>query len=209
LGYNAPEDAILPRDWDWSEPARLDAALKTLTDALRPWTVDFHVAQNDGTVKGSGTHDKTGHHCLPHDPNGKLTIAQHAGYWMRDAQGQPTRAFSHICWDGCMFPNAVMMEPQTWNQILKTMIDVRNAHGWREEKEAPEPEPAAVALTPKPRAARRRAKPAAKRPRKAVPRRKPARAIVRKTKARKTIKKSSRKRPVRARRRPVKKGRRK
>ena len=28
LGYNAPEDAILPADWDWSDPARLDAALQ-------------------------------------------------------------------------------------------------------------------------------------------------------------------------------------
>ena len=32
----------------------LDQALKTLTDALRPWTIDFHVAQNDATVKGIG-----------------------------------------------------------------------------------------------------------------------------------------------------------
>ena len=82
LGYNAPEDAILPPDWDWSDPHRLNAAMKTLTSALRPWTIDFHVAQNDATVHGSGTHDKTGHHCLPNDPNGKLTIAHHAGYWL-------------------------------------------------------------------------------------------------------------------------------
>ena len=45
-----------------------------MTRALRPWTIDFHVAQNDATVKGSGSHDKTGRHCLPHDPNGKLDI---------------------------------------------------------------------------------------------------------------------------------------
>jgi len=36
--------------------------------------LDFHVAQNDGTVKGSGSHDKTGHHCLASDLNGKLDI---------------------------------------------------------------------------------------------------------------------------------------
>jgi hypothetical protein len=29
-----------------------------------------------------------------------------------------------------MFPNAVMLEQQTWNDILRTMIAVRNAHGW-------------------------------------------------------------------------------
>src|SRR5215467_1043026 len=53
LGYNAPEDAILPPDWDWSDGERLDDALKMLTNALRPWTIDFHIAQNDATVHGS------------------------------------------------------------------------------------------------------------------------------------------------------------
>ena len=63
-----------------------------MTHALRPWTIDFHVAQNDATVKGSGSHDKTGRHCLPTDPNGKLDIVRHAGYWLRDDIGEPTRA---------------------------------------------------------------------------------------------------------------------
>ena len=49
--------------------AVLDDALKKLTAALRPWTIDFHVAQNDATVKGSGSHDTTGRHCLANDPN--------------------------------------------------------------------------------------------------------------------------------------------
>jgi sugar phosphate isomerase/epimerase len=132
LGYNAPEDRILPESWDWKEPAKLDAALATLTSALRPWTIDFHVAQNDATVKGSGSHDKTGRHCLPNDPNGKLNIAHQAGFWMRDSYGNPTKKFRHICWDGCMFPNETMMKPQTWNDILKVMVAVRDAHGWNE-----------------------------------------------------------------------------
>jgi len=135
LGYNAPEDAILPPDWDWSDPRRLDDALKTLTSALRPWTIDFHVAQNDATVHGSGTHDKTGHHCLATDPNGKLNIPHHAGYWLHSGDGKLTKAIRHICWDGCMFPNAVMMQQQTWNDILRTMIAVRDAHGWREAED--------------------------------------------------------------------------
>ncbi|MFZ0589373.1 MAG: TIM barrel protein [Bryobacteraceae bacterium] len=130
LGCNAPEDRILPEDFNWSDTDRLEASLRVLTNALRPWTIDFHVAQNDATVKGSGSHDKTGRHCLPNDPNGKLDIVRDAGYWMRDEQGQPTRAFRHICWDGCMFPNAVMMDPRTWRDILKVMIAVRDAHGW-------------------------------------------------------------------------------
>jgi sugar phosphate isomerase/epimerase len=132
LGYNAPEDQILPQNWDWKEPAKLDQALATLTAALRPWTIDFHVAQNDATVKGSGSHDKTGRHCLPNDPNGKLKIAHHAGYWLRDGYGNVTKRLRHICWDGCMFPNDTMMKPQTWRDILKAMVDVRDAHGWNE-----------------------------------------------------------------------------
>ena len=109
-----------------------DQALATLTAALRPWTIDFHIAQNDATVKGSGTHDKTGRHCLPTDPNGKLNIAHHAGFWMRDSYGNVTKKFKHICWDGCMFPNEIMSNQQTWNDILAAMIQVRQNHGWNE-----------------------------------------------------------------------------
>ena len=134
LGYNAPEDAILPEGFAWDDPAQLDDALKQLTDALRPWTIDFHIAQNDATVKGSGSHDKTGRHCLATDPNGKLDIPRHAGFWLRDADGNLTKAARHICWDGCMFPNETMMKPQTWNDILAAVISVRDAHGWREEE---------------------------------------------------------------------------
>jgi sugar phosphate isomerase/epimerase len=132
LGYNAPEEEarLLPEDFDWTNSAEFDTALKIVTDALRPWTIDFHVAQNDATVKGAGSHDKTGRHCLPFDPNGKLDIVRHAGYWMCDDSGTPTRAFQHICWDGCMFPNDVMMDAKTWRDILATMIAVREAHGW-------------------------------------------------------------------------------
>ncbi|MGE5612601.1 MAG: sugar phosphate isomerase/epimerase family protein [Bacillota bacterium] len=132
LGYNAPEDALLPPRYDWTDRKQLDEALKKLTAALRPWTIDFHVAQNDATVKGSGTHDKTGRHCLATDPNGKLDIAKHAGYWLRNERGKVIKTIRHLCWDGCMFPNEVMMKPQTWNDILAAMIKVRDQHGWQE-----------------------------------------------------------------------------
>jgi sugar phosphate isomerase/epimerase len=130
LGENAPEDRILPTGFDWMERTVLDSALRQLTGALRPWTIDFHVAQNDATVFGSGSHDHTGRHCLATDPNGKLDIPHHAAFWLRDEHGQLTRKFQHICWDGCMFPNAVMNSPQTWTDILAVMIEVRDAHGW-------------------------------------------------------------------------------
>jgi hypothetical protein len=130
MGYNAADERILPADFEWGQAERLDAALKTVTDALRPWTIDFHVAQNDGTVHGTGSHDKTGRHCTPKDPNGRLDIVKHAGLWMNGPDGKPTKAFQHICWDGCMFPNAIMLKPEIWNDILAAMIKVRNAHGW-------------------------------------------------------------------------------
>jgi hypothetical protein len=130
LGYNAPEDRILSEDFDWSQKEALGQAIGCITHALRPWTVDFHVAQNDATVKGSGTHDKTGRHCLPNDPNGKMDVVEVAGQWMRGNDGEPARAFEHICWDGCMFPNEVMARPETWKDILATMAAVRDAHGW-------------------------------------------------------------------------------
>ncbi|MBU6300314.1 MAG: TIM barrel protein [Verrucomicrobia bacterium] len=124
LGYNAPEQALLSPNY--SEAEFWDAYAR-MTDALRPWTIDFHVAQNDGQVKGAGSHDKTGKHCPADDPNGKLDIVKCSSYWLKDA---PARGIRHICWDGCMFPNATLETQQTWNTILATMLKVRETAGW-------------------------------------------------------------------------------
>ena len=123
---------ILPAGFQWDDQEQLDTAYRKVANELRPWTIDFHVAQNDATVHGTGSHDKTGRHCQVNDPNGKLDIVKHAGYWLRNEDGELTRAFRHIRWDGCMFPNDVMMQPQTWKDILSVMIAVRDAHGWQE-----------------------------------------------------------------------------
>jgi sugar phosphate isomerase/epimerase len=202
LGFNAPEDAILPPEWDWSDPRRLDEAMKTLTQALRPWTIDFHVAQNDATVKGSGTHDKTGHHCLPTDPNGKLTIAHHAGYWLHGDNGGLTKAFRHICWDGCMFPNAVMMKQDTWNDILAAMISVRDAHGWREEEgeepaESESAEPVVVRTPPaKPAPSAKKSKKAVAKPKSAPGKKKAPKTVKRQVAARKPAAKKVKSKPA-------------
>lgn len=132
LGVNAPEDRLLPESFDWDDKEAFDAEYKLMTDRLRPWTIDFHVAQNDATIFGSGSHDKTGRHCLPNDPNGKLDIPYYAGYWLREPDGALTKRFRHICWDGCMFPNATMQDSATWNHVLAAMIAVRDEHGWTE-----------------------------------------------------------------------------
>jgi sugar phosphate isomerase/epimerase len=124
MGYNAPEHALLHEGYTDKE---FYTAYEKMVDKLRPWTIDFHVAQNDGQVHGAGSHDKTGKHCPADDPNGKLDIVRCAGYWLKDA---PSRGIQHICWDGCMFPNATLETQSTWNTILDVMLKVRDAHGW-------------------------------------------------------------------------------
>jgi sugar phosphate isomerase/epimerase len=131
LGFNAPEHRIMPDKFHW-EPDAFHKGMQKLTKALRPWMFDFHVAQNDATVKGSGSHDKTGKHCPVTDPNGKLNVPRDAGYWLRDDKGKVTKKTRHICWDGCMFPNEMLMKQETWNNILASMIQVRENHGWKE-----------------------------------------------------------------------------
>jgi sugar phosphate isomerase/epimerase len=121
MGYNAPEAALLKEGYTEEE---FWAAYTTMTDALRPWTFDFHVAQNDGTVHGTGSHDKTGRHCLADDPNGKLDIPRASAYWLKDTS---SRGMKHICWDGCMFSNEVLEKPSTWQHILEAMIKVDQA----------------------------------------------------------------------------------
>jgi sugar phosphate isomerase/epimerase len=121
MGYNAPESALLQPGYTDQE---FWPAYEKMVSALRPWTIDFHVAQNDGTVHGTGSHEKTGRHCQADDPNGKLDIAKCSALWL---QGAAERGIQHICWDGCMFPNAVLENPATWNTILKAMISVKKA----------------------------------------------------------------------------------
>ena len=229
LGYNAePDDRLVPDNFDW-HPEQLDEALRELTAALRPWTIDFHVAQNDATVHGTGSHDKTGRHCQVNDPNGKLDIAHHAGFWLRDEKGKLTKAARHICWDGCMFPNDVMLNQQTWNDILGAMISVRDAHGWTEQaapaaKPAPKAKVAASITTRKPAAKKPVAKKAApkkvvkKAAAKAAPKKHIAKAKVAKkaakkptklAKAKKIVKKPAKKVVKKAIKKPAKKGKKK
>ncbi len=96
-------------------------ALRKVANALRPWTIDFHVAQNDGTVNGSGSHDKTGRHCLADDPNGKMDIVDVAGLWMRDENGEPTRAYRAHLLGRLHVPQRHDARP-TLGEILVTLI---------------------------------------------------------------------------------------
>lgn len=124
LGYNCPEHALLKDHYTEEE---FWDAYKVMTDALAPWVMDFHVAQNDGSVHGTGSHDKTGRHCAPFAENGKLDVVKCSNYWLYDENGKPRNPnLKHLCWDGCMFPNKVMEEGTIWKDILNSMIHVRD-----------------------------------------------------------------------------------
>jgi len=122
LGYNAPQHALLREGYSQEE---FEISYAKMTSQLRPWTYDFHVAQNDGTVHGSGSHDKTGRHCSAVDPNGKLDIVACSRFWLLDENGKQRPEIQHICWDGCMFPNKTLLEQKTWNDILTTMTAIK------------------------------------------------------------------------------------
>lgn len=124
LGVNAPEHKLLEPGYD---EASFWNAYHTMVKALGPWLFDFHVAQSNGTVFGSGSHDKTGRHCTADATDGKLDIVKCALAWLLDENGQLRNNIQHLCWDGCMFPNAILESPKTWKRILEAMLQVRSA----------------------------------------------------------------------------------
>jgi hypothetical protein len=123
LGYNAPEHALLGSNA--SEEEFWDA-YQTMTSALAPWTIDFHIAQSNGSAYGSGLHDITGRHVPVNAPDGKLDIVRCCRFWLLDKNSQLRNGIQHICWDGCMFPNSTLESPETWMAVLNKMIEVRN-----------------------------------------------------------------------------------
>ena len=109
---------------DPDNPAEFAEGYARLVAALGPWTVDLHIAQTDGTLHGGGDHAPTGRHSPPGDPRGRLDIVACARQWLLDERGRPRPAIHHLCWDGCLFPNAVLEDPATWTAVLKTMRSV-------------------------------------------------------------------------------------
>ena len=107
LGVNAPEHALLKEGYS---PAEFESAYQQMTDALRPWTIDFMWRKTTApctarvrTTKRAGIARQT-------TRTARLDITKAAGYWLKDAA---SRGIQHICWDGCMFPNAKLEQQQT------------------------------------------------------------------------------------------------
>ncbi len=44
-----------------------------------------------------------------------------------DEEGKIRNGIRHICWDGCMFANDDLENPQTWTDILAVMTSVEMA----------------------------------------------------------------------------------
>ncbi len=125
LGYNAPEHALLKSallgrgvrnrlQEDDRRPAALDARASTSPRTTARSTAPAATTRPAATARRD-------------DPSGKLDIVKCSGYWL---EGAAERGIKHICWDGCMFPNAMLEEQKTWNTILGKMIQVRDAAGW-------------------------------------------------------------------------------
>ncbi len=45
---------------------------------------------------------------------------------MPDGEGQFINNLEHMCRDGCMFPNAMLETPDTWNNILDIMLQIND-----------------------------------------------------------------------------------
>ncbi len=89
LGANAEEDRILPEGLRLEGHGRARRRLQE--GGRRAAALDARLprrAERRHRCSAPATHEKTGRHCRPTDPNGKLDITKHAGYWLRDDKRQ-------------------------------------------------------------------------------------------------------------------------
>ena len=120
MGYNAPDDRILPGELRLVGHAALDEGLKKMT--RRAAAVDDRFPRRAERRDGEGIRlARQDRPALPaaRSRTASSTSSAHAGFWLRDDSGKlDARSSQHICWDGCMFPNAVMTQQKTWNDVL-------------------------------------------------------------------------------------------
>ena len=125
-GYNE-DSAGLPKDFGFDDGEQLQRAWGILAERLGPYLYDFHAAQNNGTVHGSGSHEATMKHCLPFAEDGVIDHKAVAPLWLLDEDGNPREGITGITWDGCMFPNAALEDQQTWNDVLRYLVEIEAA----------------------------------------------------------------------------------
>ena len=65
------------------------------------WTIDFHVAQNDATVKGRARTIRPDVTVCRNDPGGKLDVVAVAGMWLRDHHGKLTESRTYAGTAAC------------------------------------------------------------------------------------------------------------
>ena len=126
LGYNSPEDALLPPGSTGAtgpvrrglrethrRPAALDDRLPRRPK--RRLGLRRRLARQDRPpLPGRRPRRKA-----QHRPPRRLLAPRR--------QRQADAGHGHICWDGCMFPNAVLLKRETWNEVLRAMAAVRDA----------------------------------------------------------------------------------
>ena len=123
LGYNAPEDRLLPERLRLERPGRASTGLQEAHRRAAP--VDDRLPRRPERRARSRAPARTTRPAAtawPTIPTASSTSPATPATGCATTTGKLTRKIQHICWDGCMFPNAVMMQQQTWNDILAAMI---------------------------------------------------------------------------------------
>ena len=113
LGYNAPEDALLPQDFDWRTEDQLRRGL--LPADRRPAALDDRLPRGPERRHGARLRlARQDRPALParRSPTASSTFRTTPAIGSATRRAELTKRFRHICWDGCMFPNAVMMQPR-------------------------------------------------------------------------------------------------
>lgn len=124
-GYCA-STANLPKGFDFRDNGTLEGAWQWAQEQIGDKVFDWHCTQNDGTVHGQGQHDKTGRHCRPDDPNGRIDPAFVEPLFLLGTKKEGVRVQSRT-WDGCMMPNGVLEAQDYYDNVLTYMARGRTA----------------------------------------------------------------------------------
>ena len=130
MGFNAPEDSLLPEGFDWSQQDKLAEGVPQGGRRSSSWTIDLHIAQNDGTVKGSGCTTRPAGTASrsTRTANSTSCVTQAPGC-ATTAESRPGPSSTSVGMAACS-RTGVLSGQQIWNEILSAMIAVRNVHGW-------------------------------------------------------------------------------